>query len=102
MHSLLSSGELVSYNYGAGISLSIGKCFTKYSFYADSYTESLILLTEGKKGLGREASMVSSASSSADDESGRENEGEDFAVESNELWVKSVILQYTNALLSQT
>ncbi|GFS33984.1 hypothetical protein Acr_00g0031610 [Actinidia rufa] len=96
-----SSGELVSYSYGAGTGLSFGKCGTKDSFYADSYSESLILLTERNKGLGREASMVSSASSSADDESGGENEGEDFAVESNELWVKSVILQYTNALLSQ-
>ncbi|XP_057461808.1 F-box/kelch-repeat protein At3g06240-like [Actinidia eriantha] len=96
-----SSGELVSYSYGAGTGLSFGKCGTKDSFYADSYSESIILLTERNKGLGREASMVSSASSSADDESGGENEDEDFAVESNELWVKSVILQYTNALLSQ-
>ncbi|XP_057505528.1 F-box/kelch-repeat protein At3g23880-like [Actinidia eriantha] len=96
-----SSGDLVSYNCGAEACLSIGKCGTKDSFYAGSYTESLILLTEGNKGLGREASMVSSASSSADEESGGEDEGENFVVESNELWVKLVIIQCTNALLSQ-
>ncbi|GFS45486.1 hypothetical protein Acr_00g0096370 [Actinidia rufa] len=69
------SGDLASYNCGAEEWLIMEKWGTKDSFYAGSYTESLILLTEGNKGLGREASMVSSASSSADEESGREDEG---------------------------
>ncbi|GFS45526.1 hypothetical protein Acr_00g0096570 [Actinidia rufa] len=94
-------GIVESWSNQFNINLGGGVWGTKDSFYAGSYTESLILLTEGNKGLGREASMVSSASSSADEESGREDEGVNVVVESNELRVKSVIIQYTNALLSQ-
>ncbi|KAL7215779.1 hypothetical protein ACSBR1_027844 [Camellia fascicularis] len=93
-------GELVSYNCGTQASTNIGMmCGTKDSYYVDSYMESLVLLIEGNEVVGRKARDA--MSSSEDGYPGDEDEGEDDEVENTELWMQSVIVQFTSALLNE-
>lgn len=92
-------GELVSHNYGTRRRWNNGKCGTKDSFHVDSYTESLILLTEVNNARERGARMLRSASCSSEEDLGWKDDAMDTAVEKNEGWMQPGTVQFLIALI---
>ncbi|KAH7861166.1 hypothetical protein Vadar_022478 [Vaccinium darrowii] len=95
-----SRGELVSYNYWTRKRFNIGKRGTKDSFHVDSYTESLILLTEGYPVLEKGARKVGYASSLSEKIEGWRQSGiEGWMWSGIEGWMPSVTVPFLAALI---
>ncbi|KAI5661939.1 hypothetical protein M9H77_21262 [Catharanthus roseus] len=84
----LSNGEIVSYDPRTKETRNVGISGTKYSAFADAYTESLALLVEGEP--------VLTGQPNANEE---EDDRDDDDVQKSEMWMQSIMIQFLTARL---